>query len=38
MERLDTPEAEAVLTTWAAGAPNARLTTEAKAALERLAK
>jgi len=24
--------------TWAAGAPNARLTTEAKAALERLGK
>jgi len=36
MERLGTPEAKAVLTTWAAGAPNARLTTEAKAAVGRL--
>ena len=38
MERLDTPESKAVLATWAGGAANSRLTTEAKAALDRLGK
>ncbi len=38
LERLGTAEAKGVLKTWAGGAPNARLTTEAKAALERLGK
>jgi WD40 repeat protein len=38
LESIGTPEARAVLTTLAAGAPGARLTEEASAALARLAK
>jgi hypothetical protein len=38
LEHLGTPEAQQVLESLAQGAPEARLTQEAKASLERLAK
>jgi hypothetical protein len=38
LERLGTPEARQALETLAKGVPEARLTQEAKASLERLAK
>jgi hypothetical protein len=38
LEQMATPEAHALLTTLAGGAAEARLTQEAKASLERLAK
>jgi len=38
LEQVGTPEARQVLTTLATGAPHARLTREAKAALDRLSK
>ncbi len=38
LERAGNPEAQEVLRTWAGGAPDARLTREAKASLDRLAR
>jgi hypothetical protein len=38
LEHIDTPEAKQVLQTLATGAPEARVTREAKVSLERLAK
>jgi hypothetical protein len=38
LERIDTAEARALLTQWSKGAPEARLTQEAKASLQRLTR